>query len=267
MSYRHGSECTDETSRSDLPSADYWDWALTHGGGALQDRTGLPDPGSEDVLARRAQGFVMATEAATGFSNPPAWPSSFRSAAFRERRVDEYLALGAARLHSVLLQTGGGADRLSLIHGLRWSADRLHAAESTLREQLSRTAEILAATLDGRLELRVRSDDESTPAVERILKRGDRDHGLSPAGARLLFELLEGPRIGIAIDEIQMPSEAAHAAIRELRQRGLIDVQQQALVALVGGVRTNLWGWEREPMRGTEWDEYTSAMPAADHPA
>ncbi len=89
---------TDEASRSLLPSADYWDWALSHGGGALQDRTGLPDPGSADVLARRAQGFAMAKEAATGFSNPPAWPSSFRSAAFRGRRVDEYLAADGARL-------------------------------------------------------------------------------------------------------------------------------------------------------------------------
>lgn len=122
-----------------------------------------------------------------GFSNPPAWPSSFRSADFRSRHVDRYLAADAARLHSVLLQTGGGADRLSLIHALRWSADRLYAAECGLREQLSRTAEILAATLDGWLEIRVRSDAETTPAVERILKRADRDHGVSPAGARLLL--------------------------------------------------------------------------------
>jgi len=257
----------DESSQFDLPSADYSDWALTHGGGDLRARTGLPNAGSTDVLARRAHGFAMAKEAATGFSNPPAWPSSLRSAAFRERRVDEYLAADAARLHSVLLQTGGGADRLGLIQGLRWSADRLHKAEATLREQLSRTAEILAATLDGRLELRVRSDHETTPAVERILKRADRDHGVSPAGARLLFELLEGPRVGITIADLQMPSEVAQAAIRELLQRGLIGVERQALVALVQGVRSNLWGWEREPMRGTEWDEYTSAMPAADHPA
>lgn len=256
---------TDETSRSLLPSADYWDWALSHGGGALQDRTGLPDPGSADVLARRAHGFAMAKAAATGFSNPPAWPSSFRSATFRERRVDEYLAADGARLHSVLLQTGGGADRLSLIRGLRWSAERLHAAEVTLREELTRTAEILAATLDGRLELRVRSDAETTPAVERILKRADRDHGLSPAGARLLFELLEGPRGGLAIGELRMHPEVARAAITELRRRQLIRVERQALVALAGGVRSNLWGWEREVMRGTEWDEYTAEGLPAGH--
>ena len=134
----------------------------------------------------------MANEAAIGFSNPPAWPSSFRSAAFRERRVDEHLAADGARLHSVLLQTGGGADRLGLLRGLRWSAERLHTAESTLRQQLSRTAEILAATLDGRLELRVRSDPETTPAGERILKLADRDHGLSPAGARLRSSCSKG---------------------------------------------------------------------------
>jgi hypothetical protein len=256
---------TDETSRSLLPSANSWDWALSQGGGALQDRTGLPDPGSTDVLARRARGFALAKEAATGFSNPPAWPSSFRSAAFRERRVDEYLAADGARLHSVLLQTGGGADRLSLIRGLRWSAERLHTAESTLRERLSDTAEILAATLDGRLELRVRSDNETTPAVERILKRADQEHGLSPAAARLLFELLEGPRAGIAIGDLQMHPDVARAAITELRQRRLIHVKQQALVALAGGVRSNLWGWEREVMRGTEWDEYSYEGAAAAH--
>ena len=61
-----------------------------------------------------------------------------------------------------------------------------------------------------------------------------------------------------------MPSEVAHAAIRELRQRRLIRVEQQALVALVSGVRSNLWGSEREVMRGTEWDEYTGEVPAAD---
>lgn len=255
---------TDETSRSLLPSADYWDWALSHGGGALQERTGLPEPGSTDVLARRAQGFALAKEAATGFSNPPAWPSSFRSAESRERQVDEYLAADGARLHSVLLQTGGGADRLSLIRGLRWSAERLHMAESTLREQLAQTAEILAATLDGRLELRVRSDGETTPAVERILRRADRDQGVSPTGARLLLELLEGPRDGIPISELRMPPEMAHTAIRDLQQRRLIDVRQQSLVALVQGVRSNLWGWEREPMRGTEWDEYTDSTSARD---
>ncbi|MGI9097784.1 MAG: hypothetical protein ACR2H2_04700 [Solirubrobacteraceae bacterium] len=252
---------TDETSRSLLPSADYWDWALSHGGGAMQARTGLPDADSADVLARRAQGFAMAKEAAMGFSNPPAWPGRFQSVALG--RVDEYLAADGPRLHSVLLQTGGGADRLSLIRGLRWSADRLHAAEVTLREQLTRTAEILAATLDGRLELRVRSDAETTLAVERILKRADRDHGLSPVGARLLFELLEGPRAGLAIGELRMHPEVARAAITELRWRQLIRVERQALVALAGGVRSNLWGWEREVMRGTEWDEYTAeGLPA-----
>lgn len=255
----------DEATRSLLPSAEYREWALLHGGWMLQDRTGLPDAGSTDVLARRARGFAMAKEAAMGFSNPPAWPSSFRSAAFRERRVDDYIAADGARLHSVLLQTGGGADRLSLIRGLRWSAERLHAAESTLREQLSRTAEVLAATLDGRLELRVRSDDETTSAVERILKRADQEHGLSPAAARLLLELLEGPRAGIAIADVQMHPDAARAAITELRQRRLIRAEQQALVALAGGVRSNLWGWEREVMRGTEWDEYSCEGTAAAH--
>jgi len=100
--------------------------------------------------------------------------------------------------------------------------------------------------------------------VERILKRADRDHGLSPAGARLLFELLEGPQRGIAIEDVHMSPELAHEAIRELRQRRLIRVEQQALVALVGGVRSNLWGWEREGMSAMGWDEYMEAMPAGD---
>jgi len=33
------------------------------------DRTGLPDAGSADVLARRAQGFAVAKEAAMGFKS------------------------------------------------------------------------------------------------------------------------------------------------------------------------------------------------------
>ena len=56
-----------------------------------------------------------------------------------------------------------------------------------------------------------------------------------------------------------MHPEVARAAITELRQRRLIRVKQQALVALVGGVRSNLWGCEREVMRGTEWDEHSYA--------
>ncbi len=151
------------------------------------------------------------------------------------------------------------------MRGLKWSAERLHTAESMLREQLSHTAEILAATLDGRLELRVRSDTETTPAVERILKRADQEHGVSPAGARLLLELLDGPRGGIEIGELQMHPEVARAAITELHRRRLIRDEQQALVALAGGVRSNLWGWEREVMRGTEWDEYTDEGLAAAH--
>lgn len=54
-----------------------------------------------------------------------------------------------------------------------------------------------------------------------------------------------------------MPPDTALAAIRELRQRRLISVAERTLVVLVGGVRSNLWGWERESMRGTEWDEYS----------
>lgn len=99
----------------------------------------------------------------------------------------------------------------------------------------------------------------------RILKRADRDHGLPPAGARLLFELLEGPRGGLAIGELRMHPEVARAAITELRWRQLIRVERQALVALAGGVRSNLWGWEREVMRGTEWDEYTAEGLPAGH--
>jgi len=47
-----------------------------------------------------------------------------------------------------------------------------------------------------------------------------------------------------------MHPEVARAAITELRRRQLIRVERQALVALAGGVWSNLWGWEREVMRG-----------------
>lgn len=51
------------------------------------------------------------------------------------------------------------------MRGLQWSAERLGRAENDLRTSLLRTAEILAATLDGRLELRLRSDDDTAAAV------------------------------------------------------------------------------------------------------
>ena len=74
------------------------------------------------------------------------------------------------------------------MRGLAWSADRLHQAENDLRTNLGCTGAILAATLDGRLELRVRPDRYVVRAVETIRKREDSDLGLSPRAARLLLE-------------------------------------------------------------------------------
>jgi hypothetical protein len=42
-----------------------------------------------------------------------------------------------------------------VIKAIGWSAARLHAVEVELRATLTGTAEVLASTLDGRLELRV----------------------------------------------------------------------------------------------------------------
>lgn len=240
---------SDERPWALLPSARYADWAIANGGSDFLERTGLPR--GYELLANNGRGFAQAVSAATGFPSPPHWPRSDRSPTSRQRRTREHDRADAARLHSVLLQTGWGADRLSLIHGLDWSAERLHTAERTLREQLRGTAEILASTLDGRLELRVRSDDETAPAVQKILKRDHGDRGLSPTGARLLLELLGRPQHGVSLDDIQMPRDIAQAAIEELRQRRLIDIANHAWISLAQGVRSNLAGWEREPMPAT----------------
>jgi hypothetical protein len=125
----------------------------------------------------------------------------------------------ASRLHAVLLSTGGGADRLSLIHGFRWTADRLHAAELMLRAQLAGTAEILAAALDGRLELRLRTDRLTSAATSVVQARAHCDDGLSTAATRLVYELLAGPNLGTPVNEIQMPPEISRVALEELRQR------------------------------------------------
>ena len=234
-----------ESSRALLPSASYIDWALANGGLDFLESTGLPR--GDELLANNGRGFARAVEAATGVPRQPGWPRGNRNPDVLEPRTVEHDRADAARLHSVLLQTGWGADRLSLIDGLEWSAQRLHTAEQTLRTQLSGTAEVLAATLDGRLELRVRSDAETAPAVHKILKRGHRDRDVSPAGARLLFELLRRPQRGVSLDDIDMPRDSAQAAIQELHQLRLIAVSNHARVSLAQGVRSNLGGWEREP--------------------
>jgi hypothetical protein len=124
--------------------------------------------------------------------------------------------------------------------GFDWSAERLHSAERALCKLLIGTAEILASTLDGRLELRVRGDDETALAVETVLKRDHCDRDLSTAGARLLYELLKNPQHGVVLDDIQLPGQIARAAVQELRQRRLIDITNHARVSLARGVRSNL---------------------------
>ncbi|MEJ7785751.1 MAG: hypothetical protein WKF96_13175 [Solirubrobacteraceae bacterium] len=235
-----------EARRGLLPSAQYRNWVRTNGGSHLTANSGLPDVHSADALADSARGFRQAIEVATGFRDSPPWPSN---RVFSAQRAHEHLDADGARLHSVLLQTGGGADRLSLLQGLHWSAQRLHTAERTLRTNLSGTAEILATTLDGRLELRVRTDRFADVAVEKIRKRDDCDRGLSAVAARLLLVLLDGSREGVAIDAIQLPHDVAQAAIEELDQRRLIQISaNEGWIRLAGGLRTNLRGWEREPM-------------------
>jgi len=232
-----------------LPTASYTGWALANGGSGFLERTGLP-PGHER-LANNARGFAQAVAAATGLHKPAPWPRNDRGSPTQGTPAHEQPAADGARLHSVLLQTGWGADRLTLIQGLDWSAERLHTAERTLRRQLIGTAELLASTLDGRLELRVRSDDETAVAVQTVLKQDNRDRDLSNAGARLVHELLDSTPHGLALDDIQMPRHIAQAAIQELQQRRLITITNYARISLTNGVRHNLGGWEREPMRAT----------------
>jgi hypothetical protein len=76
-----------------------------------------------------------------------------------------------------------------------------------LRAQLAGTAEILAATLDGRLELRLRTDRLTSAATSVVQARAHCDDGLSAAATRLVYELLAGPNLGTPVNEIQMPPE------------------------------------------------------------
>jgi len=188
-------------------------------------------------------------EVATGFTSPALWPGNRLFSALRAR---EHRDADGARLHSLLLQAGGGADRLSLLKGLDWSALHLHTAERTLRRNLSGTAEVLAATVDGRLELRVRTDRETDGALEKVRKRDDCDRGLSALGSRLLLELLMGPREGVDIDELKLSPDLAQAAIEELHQRQLVSTSaNEGWIRLVPTARVNLRAWEREKLPGT----------------
>jgi hypothetical protein len=163
-----------------------------------------------------------------------------------------HLEADGARLHSVLLQAGGGADRLSLLKGLEWSAKHLQTAECTLRASLIGTAEVLAATVDGRLELRVRTDRETDDALATVRRRDGCDRGLSALGSRLLLDLLVGPREGVDIDKLELPPEMAQAAIEELHQRQLVSTSaNEGRIRLAPTARVNLRAWEREKLPGT----------------
>jgi hypothetical protein len=222
-----------------LPSARYWEWTFANGADDLETQTGLPGVHSDDPLAADGHGFAQAITAATGFTAPQAWvdPDNLHGC---ERSDDEKAQADASRLHAVLLSTGGGADRLSLIHGFRWTADRLHAAELMLRAQLAGTAEILAATLDGRLELRLRTDGLTSAATSVVQARAHCDDGLSTAATRLVYELLAGPNLGTPVNEIQMPPEISRVALEELRQRHLVYIERQGLIVLAERIMPNL---------------------------
>ena len=232
-----------------LPSASYRSWVRENGGSTLNGDTGLPDGHGQDSGLDAPRAYRQAMEIATGFAEPPRWPSNRRSSALGAR---EHLDADSARLHSVLLQAGGGADRLSLLHGLQWSAQHLHTAERTLRTNLSGTAEVLAATVDGRLEVRVRTDPVTDAALAKVRRRDDCDRGLSPVGSRLLLQLLIGPREGVFIDRIELPPDIAQAAIEELHQRQLISTSaNEGWIRLAPIARLNLRAWERERLPAT----------------
>ena len=237
------SEIDDAEIRPDrlpqLPSARYWEWTLANGANDLEPRTGLPGVHSDDPLATQGHGFAQAISAATGFTAPKAWvdPDNLFGRDLSDNETAHY---DASRLHAVLLSTGGGADRLSLIHGFSWTADRLHAAELALRAQLAGTAEILAATLDGRLELRLRTDRVTAAATRVVRARAQCDDGLSTAATRLVYELLAGPNSGTPLNEIEMPPKIARAALEELRQRHLVSIERQDLIVLADEIMPNL---------------------------
>jgi hypothetical protein len=229
--------CDDERAhRGLLPSASYRDWARVNGGSNLNSDTGLPDGVSPDSGLGAPRGCRQAMEVATGFTSPALWPGNRLFSALR------------AREH----RDADGADRLSLLKGLNWSALHLHTAERTLRRNLSGTAEVLAATVDGRLELRVRTDRETDGALAKVRKRDDCDRGLSALGSRLLLELLMGPREGVDIDELKLSPDLAQAAIEELHQRQLVSTSaNEGWIRLEPRARANLRAWEREKLPGT----------------
>ncbi|MEJ7786751.1 MAG: hypothetical protein WKF96_18265, partial [Solirubrobacteraceae bacterium] len=102
--------CDDERAhRGLLPSASYRDWARVNGGSNLNSDTGLPDGVSPDsgLGAPCPRGCRQAMEVATGFTSPALWPGNRLFSALRAR---EHRDADGARLHSLLLQAGGGAD-------------------------------------------------------------------------------------------------------------------------------------------------------------
>lgn len=202
-----------------LPSARYWDWARTHIPYPRHRDCGLPDPEDEsDALtiagSRIALTALLGHDLADISIPGHPWLNGGSD-------PDATHPGDAARLHALLLNIGGGCDRLSVIQAFDWSAARLHAAEVELRATLSKTAEILASTLDGRLELRVRFDQHVQRAIRVAQRRRDSDEGLSTAAAQLLRELLDAPQRGLCLEETRLPASLAGPALDELRQRGL----------------------------------------------
>jgi hypothetical protein len=223
--------------RTLLPSAQYWDWTFTHGGGArLQSLSGLPHD-ADGPRVRYGNGYRRAIQHATGSDEPPRWPPNDGWVAPGEAPDH---AADAVRLHSVLLGVGGGADRHGIVRGLSWSLERLYEAEKVLRDHLQPTAEILAATLDGRLELRRQCDEATARAVETIQKRSDSDVGLSPAAAQLLLRVIEGPRVRVSHVPAVGRERFVLSAMNELRDRGLIVLDTHGNLALRRGVAPSL---------------------------
>jgi hypothetical protein len=220
-----------------LPSAEYWDWTFANGADEFHAQTGLPNAHSQDPMVPIGRGYHLALDKAAGFTDPRSCSTADGEQAASPRALHR---ADAARLHAVLLLCGGGADRLSLIRGLDWSAEQLDAAQRRLRQTLEGTAEVLAATLDGRLELRVRHDGATDRAVDAIQRRADCDDGLPPTAAWLVSALLRGPASGLKIDELPLPPGLAMTAIGELRQRRMLEVHYQGRIRLSDRVRANL---------------------------
>lgn len=229
-------------TRRVLRNARYGDWLVESGGIDAESWTGLPGRMSDERFVDSSSAYRPAIDAALGFPAPPgrlldAGTIDRPPMPFDEQKGHD---VDPIRLHSLLLRTGGTADRQSLLRGFSWSAERLDAAAELLADRLEKTAEVLARPLDGRIELRVRTDYESCEAVKTVLARTDCDHGPSLTSMRLLWQLTKRSLPAFQAGESGLTEDEVRSAYAELQDRGLVTTDRRGMVCLTDLARSGL---------------------------